>query len=697
MGRRRHGLIAALLGLLAQACGGGGGGDGGTGPGAADATLESLVVSSGVLTPAFDPAVTAYTVSVRNATTALVVTPTASAAGATITVNGAVVASGSPSLPNPLAIGANAIVVRVVSPDTTVTRDYVVSAIRSLGDNARLASLVVTSGPLAPAFDPAVLAYSGGTVGFVTGAARLTATTEDAAATIEMAGAVVASGQQGPAFSLAQGANTLTVRVTAADGVTTRTYSVAVVRQDVTSFAQQAFVKASNTGSFDSFGTSVALSGDTLAVGAPSEASDATGVNGDQSNDNKPASGAVYVFRRTGTTWAQEAYIKASNTDDLDSFGISLGLDGDTLAVGAFGEDSSALGIGGNQSDNAAQDSGAVYVFTRTGTTWSQQAYVKPVNTQAGDAFGAAVALAGNMLVVGAEGEDGASTGVNGDPSNNAAPDSGAVHVFVRNGTTWSQEAYLKAANTDAQDHFGFALALDASGSVLAVGAPGEASATGANPADNSLPGSGAGYVFTRSTSGWSQSAYLKAAVPDADDRFGSTLALLADTIAVGAPNEDSSATGVGGNPSDNGAPDSGAAYVFVVAGSAWTQQAYVKASNTDPGDRFGAAVALADEVLLVGAPREDGSSAGTNGNGADNGTVDSGAAYLLRRSGTTWAQEAYVKGAPLPFAELGAALALRAGILVLAVPADDSSATGVNGAPGAGPAPGSGAVRMFR
>lgn len=693
---RPHRLIAAALGLFAQACGGGGG-DGGPDPAAADATLASLVVSSGVLTPAFDPAVTGYTVSLRNTTTSLVVTPTAAAAGATITVNGMMVASGSPSPPNPLAIGANPIVVRVVSPDATVTLDYVVNAVRSLGDNARLANLTVTTGALVPAFDAQVLAYSGGTVGFVTGAARLTATAEDPAATIEMAGVAVSSGQLGPAFSLAPGANALTVRVTAADGVTTRTYSVAVVRQDVASFAQQAFVKASNTGAFDSFGACVAMSGDTLAVGAPSEASDATGVNGDQSNDNKPASGAVYVFRRSGGTWAQEAYIKASNTDDLDAFGFSLALDGDTLAVGAFGEDSAAVGIGGDQLDNGAQDSGAVYVFARSGTTWSQQAYVKAANTQAGDAFGASIALAGNVLVVGAEGEDGAATGVNGDPSSNAAQDSGAVYVFTRSSATWSQEAYVKAGNTDAQDHFGFALALDPEGAVLAVGAPGEASATAANPADNSLPASGAVYVFARGAAGWEQRAYLKAAVPDADDRFGFALALASGTLAVGAPNEDGSSVGVGGNQSDNGSQDSGAAYAFVATAATWTQQAYVKASNTDAGDRFGAALALADEMLLVGAPREDGSSPGVNGNGADNGAIDSGAAYLLRRSGTNWSQEAYVKGSPLPFSELGAALALRAKDLVLGVPADDSSATGVNGSAGPLPSPGSGAARLFR
>ena len=688
---------ALLLALFAQACGGGGGASG-PDPGASSADLASLVVSSGVLTPAFDPAVTGYSVTVRNATTTLTVTPTSAGQGATITVNGVLVASGSPSLPNPLAVGANPIVVRVVSPDTTVTKDYVVNALRSLSDNARLASLVVTSGVLTPSFDPAVRTYGGGTVPFLTGAARITASAEDPAATIEVAGVVVASGQQGPPLTLAPGPNVLVVRVTAADGTTVRDTTVTVVRQAASSLAQEAFVKASNTGAFDGFGTSIALDGDTLAVGAPSEASDATGVNGDQNNDNKPASGAVYVFRRTGGIWAQEAYLKASNTDDLDAFGFSLALDGDTLAVGAFGEDSNAVGTGGDQSDNSQQDSGAVYVFVRNGTVWSQQAYVKASNTQAGDAFGAALALRGNLLAVGAEGEDSSAVGIGGDQSDNSQQDSGAVYLFERSGTAWSQAAYAKASNTDAGDLFGFALAAGSSGSMLVVGAPGEASATAADPADDSAPGSGAVYVLARGAAGWSQAAYLKASNPDAGDRFGTALALDGTLLAVGAPDEDSSATGSGGNQADNGATDSGAAYAFGLVGGTWTQAAYLKASNTEAGDRFGLALSVADQLLLVGAPREDGSSVGVNGNEADNGSVDSGAAYLLRRSSSTgWLQDAYLKGAPLAFAELGAALALQLQSLALGVPVDDSSATGVNGTPGPATAPASGAARLFR
>ena len=129
-----------------------------------------------------------------------------------------------------------------------------------------------------------------------------------------------------------------------------------------------------------------------------------------------------------------------------------MAVSGDTVVVGAIGEDSNATGVNGDQSDNSATDSGAAYVFVRSGTNWSQQAYLKASNTGAGDHFGISVAVSGDTVVVGAHGEDSNATGVNGNQSDNSAIDSGAAYVFVRSGTNWSQQAYLKASNTGADD-----------------------------------------------------------------------------------------------------------------------------------------------------------------------------------------------------------------------------------------------------
>ena len=397
-------------------------------------------------------------------------------------------------------------------------------------------------------------------------------------------------------------------------------------------WSQQAYVKASNTGVGDRFGTSVALAGDTLAVGAFEEASAATEINGNQADNSAFGSGAVYVFTRTGGVWSQQAYVKASNTEALDRFGISVALAGDTLAVGAFGEASAATGINGNQADNSAFGSGAVYVFTRTGGVWSQQAYVKASNPEIGDQFGISVSLSGDTLAVGASREGSAATGVNGDQVNNGASASGAVYVFTRTGGVWSQQAYVKASNTGALDQFGNSVIL--SSDTLAVGAYFESSnAIGVNgdQANNGAGSSGAVYVFTRTGGVWSQQAYVKASNTGASDAFGISVALSGDTLAVGAFEEDSTATGVNGDQANNGAGSSGAVYVFTRTGGVWSQQAYVKASNTGASDAFGISVALSGDTLVVGAPGEASAATGLNGNQADDSSAGAGAAYIYR------------------------------------------------------------------
>ncbi|WP_206211967.1 FG-GAP repeat protein [Wenzhouxiangella sp. XN24] len=419
--------------------------------------------------------------------------------------------------------------------------------------------------------------------------------------------------------------------------------SVYVFIRDGASWMQQAYVKASNTGTNDEFGAAIALSddGSTLAVGAWDEDSNATGVNADEGDDSAPESGAVYVYTRSGTSWSQQAYIKASNTGQDDEFGTSVALsgDGDTLAVGAVGESSSDTGIESNQGDDNAPDSGAVYVFTRSGTSWSQQAYVKAANTDQDDEFGTAVALSddGSTLAVGARGEDGNTTGVNGNGSDNNAPGSGAAYVFTRDGTSWSQQAYIKASNTGQQDMFGRAVALSGDGETLAVGAVAEdSSATGidGNGDDDNVFGSGAVYVYTRSGTSWSQQAYVKASNPGLNDVFGHSLALSdnGNALVVGATGEGSNATGIGGDQAeDNTTSGSGAVYVFARTGTIWAQQAYVKAANTDQGDAFGFDVALSGDgtTLAAGATNEDGSATGIGGNQDDNALPGSGAVYL--------------------------------------------------------------------
>jgi len=446
---------------------------------------------------------------------------------------------------------------------------------------------------------------------------------------------------------------------------------------------QQAYLKASNTDIGDRFGHSVAVSGDTVVVGAHWEDSNATGVNGNQSDNSSNASGAAYVFVRTGSTWTQQAYLKASNTSANDEFGSSVSISGDTIVVGAPLEDSSATGVDGIQGDNGAGDAGAAYVFVRSGVIWTQQAYLKASNTGSNDQFGWSVSVSGDTIVAGAHWEDSPATGVDGVQGDDVnAGNSGAAYVFARSGTTWSQQAYLKASNTGHGDEFGYSVAV--SGDTIVVGATTEDSdATGIDGDggnDNAVL-SGAAYVFVRSGTTWSQQAYLKASNTETQDRFGVSVAVSGDNVLVGANGESSNATGVNGNQSDNSLQSAGAAYVFVRTGSTWAQQAYLKASNTGQSDSFGEDVSISGDTIVVGAYKEDSNATGVNGDQSNNSASDCGAAYLFIRNGTTWSQQAYLKGSNTNNLDwFGRSVAISGDLVVVGASNEDSFSTGVNG-----------------
>jgi trimeric autotransporter adhesin len=364
-------------------------------------------------------------------------------------------------------------------------------------------------------------------------------------------------------------------------------------------------------------------------------------------------------------------YFKSFNTGEADVFGsaVALSADGTVLAIGAPGEGSSA---------------GAVYVFTRIGGSWAQQPstaqrhHIRASNTEAGDNFGTAVALSadGNTLAIGASGED----------------SSGAAYVFTRTGTSWTQQSSIKASNPETNDLFGSALALSADGNTLAVTAPGDDSDAGAV------------YVFTRTTASWTQQARVRASNPAADDRFGAALGLSADgnTLAVGAKEEDSAATGADGDgQSDNSAADAGAVYVFARSGASWSQQAYVKASNTNAFDLFGSALALSGDgnTLAVAAYGEASSATGIAGNSQDNSVANAGAVYVFTRAAAMWSQQAYVKASNTGENDFfGWALGLSADGSTLAVSAaaESSASDGIEGDQHDDSAANAGAVYMF-
>lgn len=375
-------------------------------------------------------------------------------------------------------------------------------------------------------------------------------------------------------------------------------------------------------------------------------------------------------------------YLKASVTSAAGALGLGLDVsaDGNTLAIGLTNDDSSAIGIDGNEADTSASNSGAVYVYTRDGAEWTRAAYIKATNTGANDQFGSSVALSadGSTLVVGATGEDSDATGVGGDQTNDLASGSGAAYVYERNGNTWVPSAYLKATNAEANDSFGSAVSISDDAGTIAVGASQE------DGNANGVLNSGAAYVYTRSGAAWlAPAGVLRASNPGMSDNFG-MVALSADgaTLLVGAFAEESCATGVDGDQTNNACNDSGAAYIFTSNAGAWTQQAYLKATNTGVGDMFGLRLAISADgnAVAVGARFEDSSATGTNGNGADNALADTGAVYLFRRSAGVWSPPDYIKPSrQAPGAQFGSSMALSQDGTILAIGAS-SDPTGGRG-----------------
>ncbi len=420
------------------------------------------------------------------------------------------------------------------------------------------------------------------------------------------------------------------------------------------------YFKASNTAAGDSFGgaTSLSADGNVLVVGARQADVTDSEVDGDVA---LASAGAVYVFEKSDGIWAETAYITASNAGAGDRFGnaVSLNADGSILAVGAFQEDSSAGAVylfekqddswvqrAYIKADNAAADSqfgqavslnadgtilavganlesagaGAVYVFEQGASNWAQASYIQADEADAADSFGSTVSLSrdGDVLAVGASSEDG-----------------GAVYVFEQHFGSWDQSANIKPDNSTADDLFGSAISLSADGNVLAVGAGGEDGVASDVEGDNSISNSGAAYLFTRNEDSWDQSAYIKASNADVGDAFGTAVSLNADgsILAVSAAFEGSDATAINGAQDSDAASTAGAgaAYVFKKRDADWNQIAYIKASNTDADDAFGAAVSLSADgnVLAVGATGEAGKTTGVDGDQGDNSAAGAGAVYL--------------------------------------------------------------------
>jgi Concanavalin A-like lectin/glucanases superfamily/FG-GAP repeat len=317
-------------------------------------------------------------------------------------------------------------------------------------------------------------------------------------------------------------------------------------------------------------GQSVGVSGATVVAGAP------------YSSLATQFAGAAYVYTTSnGISWSQQATLTASDPAVVDFVGWAVDIDGDTIVLGSYGN------------NGGGADSGAAYVFTRTGTAWTQQAKLLASDASPADGFGYTVSIDGDTIVVGAPLED--------DP----VGDGGAAYVFTRSGTTWSQEAKLVASDADALDNFGASIAINTDS--IVVGSPGDNEGADLNR--------GAAYVYTRSGTTWTEQAKLVAADAAAGDLFGNSVAIHLDGVAVGAPLDDDTAA------------DTGSGYVFVRNAGSWSQQAKLVATDPQASDRFGISIGIDGPRTVIGADH-----VGPAGS-------QFGAAYVFDRSGTAWSE----------------------------------------------------------
>jgi hypothetical protein len=271
------------------------------------------------------------------------------------------------------------------------------------------------------------------------------------------------------------------------------------------------------------------------------------------------------------TNWVEEAKLVPSDGAPPTFFGFSVGISGDTAVGGAWMKD----GL-----------KGAAYVYTRTGSNWTQTIKLTASDGTPPDEFGYSVAIDGDYIIVGAYNDNSGQ---------------GSAYIFNRIGTNWTQEAKIEAADGIAGDGFGFTVAIN--DATVIVGAWRDENITGA------------AYVFTRNGTTWTQQAKLTASDGEVNDEFGYSVSTSGDVAIVGARNDEAA---------------TGSAYIYRRAGTAWTEEAKLVASDGAPEDLFGLSVSISGDTAVAGAA----------GNISKTGT-----AYVYRNTGTTWTEEAKLVG----------------------------------------------------
>jgi hypothetical protein len=392
--------------------------------------------------------------------------------------------------------------------------------------------------------------------------------------------------------------------------------------------------------------------------------------------------------------------------------GVSLHIAGAAVASGSTWEDPDLVSGERTLTVELTRDGYAARTLTLHITHGAPEPhYIKAEQPSETDLFGSSAALSadGSTLAIGTLGEDGAIGGIDAPENVDGVTDTGAVQVYRREGGRYVREVFIKASRPRVTAQFGTHLALSADGDTLAVTSPYESSGArgiDGDEADTSAFGSGAVFLYRRSSAGWAQAAYVKAS--NASRMFGGSVALSADgtLLVVGAPFESGASSGVNGSEASDPSPtgpgaSSGAAYVFAATDAGLRQIAYLKASNPSQHALFGSRVAVSADgrVIAVAAPEEPSAARGIDGDQRDTSAVRAGAVYLFEHTAGSVRQTAYVKPSNTGAGDgFGGGLSLSAdgSTLVVSACAEDGAARGVDGDPNDDGRTDSGAVYVF-
>lgn len=353
-------------------------------------------------------------------------------------------------------------------------------------------------------------------------------------------------------WSVAVDGDTLVVGAPRDDAPEANSGSATVYTETGGQWVAQATLVAADHHTGDQLGSSVDIDGDTALVGAP----------GDNSGGVE-ATGAAYVFVRSGGTWTQQAKLVPRQAEAFGQAGAEVAISGNLAVFTAPG-----AGIG----------RGAVFVFVRSGRVWTQQAVLRPDDPDVVD-FGTSVAVDAGTIVVGQYGPTSFPPG----------PPPGSAYVFGRSATGWTQQARLQASDGTGRDGFGLAVAI--SRDTVVVGAAYDSAGH---------PGQGSAYVFQRAGIAWTEQAKLLAGDAAAGDGFGDSVAIDGGTVVIGA------AEHVAPPP----AVADGAAYLFTTRAGRWVQRAILAPQAGSGSTLYGFSVAVSGSVVVVGAPRDRSGSA---------------------------------------------------------------------------------------